>query len=450
MSKQVQNILSNIPAVDLILNHKEIKELSDRFGIFLTKQLLGEALSKIRLEVKNGKINQLDELAVINFVSEYINDYFLDSLRPVINATGVILHTNLGRAPLKDYAIESIKNNSNYSNLEFDLRNAKRRKRGAFLESMICRISGAESALVVNNCAAAVFLSLAILPKNSEVVIPRGELVEIGGGFRMPEVMERSEIRLREIGTTNSTRLSDYENAIASNTSAILSVVPSNFEIVGYKKSCDFKEVADLSKKHKIPFMIDLGSSFLSVNRENTELDLALKAGADLVCFSGDKKLSGPQSGIVVGKTELIEKMRKHPLYRAFRPDKLILSVLESVLIDISKGREGDPFLKNELTIKNRAQSFIEALPFKERVSLIKTQASIGGGSGSENKYNSYAILLKTKNSEKLNKHLRINSPHIITGIREDSLIIDFYTLSESDDPVLLKSLEKIFNSNLL
>ncbi|HLM61492.1 MAG TPA: L-seryl-tRNA(Sec) selenium transferase, partial [Pyrinomonadaceae bacterium] len=385
-------------------------------------------------------------------------------LRRVINATGVIVHTNLGRAPLSENAIEAlIENASRYCTLEYDAATGKRGKRGARVEELLCELTGAESALIVNNCAAAAFLVLTVLARGGEVVISRGELVEIGGDFRVPDVMEQSGATLKEVGATNRTRVSDYERAINENTRLLLKVHPSNYRIVGFTAAPSLTELADLAHQNDILLYEDAGSgAMFDLSRygltDEPVIAESIKAGADVVTFSGDKLLGGVQSGLIVGRRETVERIRKHPLYRALRVDKLIYSALEATLESFRRetALQEIPVLKmlsmTDAEIKERIENFARKLKnelSKEsnlKFETIKGNSVVGGGSAPTAQPVTTLLALKftEMSAAKLEETLRLSDPPIIARILEDKVLLDLRTVSEGEESELLKVLTKI------
>jgi len=385
-------------------------------------------------------------------------------LRRVINATGVIVHTNLGRAPLSENARQAIIENAfGYCTLEYDLATGKRGKRGIRAENLLAELTGAESALIVNNCAAAAFLVLTVLARGGEVIISRGELVEIGGDFRVPDVMEQSGAILKEVGATNRTRVSDYERATNENTRLILKVHPSNYRIVGFTAAPTLAELAELAHQKNIFLYEDAGSgAMFDLSRygltDEPVINDSIKAGADVVSFSGDKLLGGVQSGLIVGRREAIEKIRTHPLYRALRVDKLIYAALEATLESFRREtavRE-IPVLKmlaqTNGELKTRSLKFAEKLSENRRhnedlnIQVIEGNSVIGGGSAPLVQPATTLLTLKHEkmSATKLEESLRVSEPPIITRILDDLVLIDLRTVSESEEVELLKTLERI------
>ncbi len=418
----------------------------------------------IREKWKEGELKELEEKYLENLMKKVFEEYETPSLKRVINATGVVIHTNLGRSPLSEKVIrEIIKVARYYSNLEFDLIEGKRGSRYVHVEEILKEITSAESALVVNNNAAAVLISLNTIAKGKEVIVSRGELVEIGGSFRIPEVMRWAGCILKEVGTTNKTHLFDYENAITENTALLLKVHKSNFEIVGFTQEVSVKELVNLGKKFGLPVMKDLGSgcfvdfSKYGLKKEPTVQEV-LKAGVDIVTFSGDKLLGGPQAGIILGKKELIEKIRKNPLNRALRIDKLTLAGLEATLRlyrDEILAVEHIPILKMILSpreeLKKRAKNLLrklKGLDFKDfSFKVVETVNKTGGGALPTLDLVSYAVAVESPFSPQiLQRKLRENNPSIITRIEEDRVLIDVRCLFDEDYKEIILAFERLGN----
>jgi L-seryl-tRNA(Ser) seleniumtransferase len=354
------------------------------------------------------------------------------SLRRVLNATGVLVHTNLGRAPIADAALDRVVEvGGGYSNLEYDLEGGERGSRQDHLAGLLRRLTGAEAALVVNNNAAAVLLALAALAEGREVVVSRGELIEIGDGFRIPEVLSRSGARLVEVGTTNRTRAADYERAIGPETALLLRVHQSNFRVVGFSEQPRLAEVSVVARRHGLPLVDDLGSGALdSLGDEPTPAE-SLRAGADLVCFSGDKLLGGPQAGIVVGRADLVERLRGHPLQRAVRADKLTLAALEGTLL-----LSLDPDRRDELPVLRMFHEPVEAvLARARRLSALvggeveETVARVGGGALPLAEVPSAACAVE----EALAERLRRGDPPVVALVRDGRTLLDCRTLADAD-----------------
>jgi L-seryl-tRNA(Ser) seleniumtransferase len=354
-------------------------------------------------------------------------------LRRVLNATGVIVHTNLGRAPLASQALERVVDAARgYSNLEYDLADGRRGSRQDHVAAALRRLTGAEAALVVNNNAAAVLLALAALAEGREVVVSRGELIEIGDGFRIPDVLARSGARLREVGTTNRTRASDYERAVGPETGALLRVHQSNFRVVGFTEQPTVAELAAVARRHGIPLVDDLGSGVLGALEGEPSARESLAAGADLVCFSGDKLLGGPQAGVAVGHAELVERLRRHPLQRAVRADKLTLAALEGTLaLYLEPGRAGSevPVLRMlgepPESVRARAAQLAEAVGGE----VEETVARVGGGALPLAELQSFACAVE----EELGAPLREGEPPVVGIVRDGRLLLDCRTLEDAE-----------------
>jgi len=364
---------------------------------------------------------------------EELHDSRRARLRRVLNATGVIVHTNLGRAPLPDEAMERLREvGSGYSNLEYDLGSGTRGSRQDHIGGILRRLTGAEAALVVNNNAAAVLLALAALAEGREVVVSRGELIEIGDGFRIPDVLTRSGARLVEVGTTNRTRAADYERAIGPETGLLLRVHQSNFRVIGFAEQPATAELAAVAARHGLPLVDDLGSGVLTQLPDEPSARDALAAGADLVCFSGDKLLGGPQAGIVVGRSELVERLRRHPLQRALRADKLTLAALEGTLVlylDPVRALREVPVLRMLAEPTEAVHARAIRLAELTGGTVEETVARVGGGALPLAELPSFACAL----DEGLAEPLRRGEPPVVGVVRDGHLLLDCRTLSDAE-----------------
>jgi L-seryl-tRNA(Ser) seleniumtransferase len=361
-------------------------------------------------------------------------------LRRVINATGVIVHTNLGRAPLAEAALDRVRETARgYSNLEYDLAAGGRGSRQDHVADILRRLTGAEAALVVNNNAAAVMLVLAALAEGREVLVSRGELIEIGDGFRIPDVLERSGARLREVGTTNRTRAADYEAAIGPETALLLRVHQSNFRVVGFTAQAALRELGDVAARHGLPLVDDLGSGALVAVEDEPTPRASLAEGADLVCFSGDKLLGGPQAGIVVGRAELVEKLRRHPLQRALRADKLTLAALEGTLALAVDAPDQIPVLRMlrepRETVRARAARLAELVGGE----VEETIARAGGGALPLTELPSFACAVEEELAEKL----RAGDPPVIAVVRDGRTLLDCRTLSDREADEIVEAVRR-------
>jgi L-seryl-tRNA(Ser) seleniumtransferase len=405
----------------------------------------------VRREISSGETGTEEAIALETLehrVVEAVETALAPSLRPVINASGVILHTNLGRAPLTLAAIAELQRTATqYSNLEYDLSAGARGKRDVHLSKLIERLTGAEAAIVVNNCAAAVLVTLAALARDGEVIVSRGELIEIGDGFRIPEIMEQSGAALREVGTTNRTRIADYENAINEKTRLLLRVHPSNFTVTGFTEKPEVAELIALGQRRGLPVVEDLGSGCLvdlsgAGIHEPTARD-SVKAGFSLVLFSGDKLLGGPQAGIIAGKKELVAKVRRHPLFRALRVDKLTITAMEATLRAYLRA-EWDSIPAHRMIrlrveeIAERAEKFADVLrrlmdASDAAIEITDGHSLVGGGSTPAQSLPTKLLRLTSKrySAADLEVRLRLGAPGIpvIARIEEDRLIIDLRTV---------------------
>ncbi len=452
----MENKLRSLPGVEKLLEYPEIKGLMKDFPHQLVVDVIRENLGFYRTSIAQGQQPPSSDEIVSN-VSSQLLVFLTPRLRPLINATGVVLHTNLGRAPLSQESIDAMnKVSRGYSNLEFDLEKGERGSRHGFIESLLCRITGAEAGLVVNNNASAVLLGLTALAKRKEVIISRGQAVEIGGGFRIPEVMQQSGAKLIEVGTTNRTYIQDYEKAITPRTLALMRVHTSNFKIVGFSESVVLEEVVALSKKSNLMVFDDLGSGCLldtalfGLEHEPTVQE-SISQGADLALFSGDKLLGGPQAGIIVGKKIYLDKLKKHPLMRAMRLDKTRLAALEATLIHYLKGEALAKIpvwqmISMPITeIEHRAQSWAGCLD--KNVQVISGESVIGGGSmpgaGLPTRLLAVNCARKSTLAQKLAGWLRAQDTPVVARISDNVLLLDPRTVSPVEDPIIIKTLQK-------
>ena len=419
--------LRDLPSVDTVVGDPRLARVCERQGRELVVAAARTALSRAREEIRAG----FDPGDVVERVEQEANERSRPRLRRVLNATGVVVHTNLGRAPLPAAALERVREAAaGYSNLEYDLDAGARGSRQDHVAPLLRDLTGAEAALVVNNNAAAVLLALAALAEGQEVLVSRSELLEIGDGFRIPEVLARSGARLVEVGTTNRTRLGDYETGVSEDTAVLLRVHQSNFRIVGFTERPPPGELARLAERRRLLLVDDLGSGALVDLGDEPTARASLAAGADLVTFSGDKLLGGPQAGIVVGRADLVERLRRHPLQRAVRADKLTLAALEGTLALYRRGRRGDvPVLRllDEPAASVRARA--ERLASLTGGSLEPTVARVGGGALPLAEMESFACALE----ERLAGPLRAGDPPVVGIVRDGRLLLDCRTLAESE-----------------
>jgi len=444
--------LRDIPSVDQILHNPRTEQLLGSYGHAWTVSAIRELQEDLRQSVQNIAEMPSDE-ELISSLESILEHQSQPSLRAVINATGVLLHTNLGRAPLSRAALEAVERVANgYSTLEYDLAKGSRSKRDMHASTLLTHLTGCESALVVNNNAAAVLLALSALAKGKKVAISRSQLVEIGGGFRIPDVMKQSGAKLVEVGTTNRTRLSDFEQAIAEGASMLLVAHQSNFKMIGFTEEPALEDLAKLAHQHNLPLMVDLGSGALldtakyGLAHESTVQE-TLSKGADLVCFSGDKLLGGPQAGILVGQTDLLAKIRLHPLYRAIRADKLCLAALSATLLHYLKGEAEQEIplyqmLSRSLEdLTSQVQRWIDRL---QDGSALEGLSTVGGGSLPGETLPTCLFALKVKSPTNFAAQLRETNPPIIARVQEDLLLLDPRTVLPWQEETLLTSLQTI------
>jgi L-seryl-tRNA(Ser) seleniumtransferase len=416
--------LRDLPSVDELARDPRLAEAPHELAVTAARA----ALDRARTEIQAGGDPDVHALAAAELAAAQAF-----KLRRAINATGVIVHTNLGRAPLGEAALDRVLEvGRGYSNLEYDLAEGKRGSRQDHIGSILTRLTGAEAALVVNNNAAAVLLALAALANGRDVLVSRGELIEIGDGFRIPDVLTRSGARLVEVGTTNRTRIADYEAALSDETAVILRVHQSNFRLVGFTEQPDLAELAQLARRHELPLVDDLGSGALIDLGDEPTAWASLSAGADLVSFSGDKLLGGPQAGILVGQKDLVERLRRHPLQRALRADKLSLAALEATLalyFDPERARREIPVLRMLeepiATVRDRAELLAQLVGGE----VEETVARVGGGALPLLELPSFACAIE----EELGPRLRAGQPPVVGIVRDGRLLLDCRTVSDAE-----------------
>jgi len=440
--------------VDRLLKAEGAAPLLAAFGHEAVVEALREILAEARAKAQRGEPVP-SESALLEQAAAWLARAFTPRPRPVINATGVILHTNLGRAPLSSAALAAIRAAAAYSDLEFDLQTGERGERQAAVEDLLCRLTGAEAALVVNNNAAAVLLALTVLARGRGVLISRGQLIEIGGGFRIPEVMAQSGARLIEVGTTNRTHLRDYEEPLArgEDVALILRAHHSNFRMIGFVAEVPLAELVALGARYGIPVMDDLGSGALLDTAafglaHEPMVQESVAAGAAVVCFSGDKLLGGPQAGILVGKRDLLARMRRHPLMRALRPDKLTLAALSATLLHYLKGeatREVPVWRMIAAPLaelEERARSWAAALQAEGiPVDIRPARATVGGGSLPGETLPSVALVLRPPDPEAMMGALRRARPPIIARVQDDAVWFDVRTVLPDQAADLLRGI---------
>ena len=464
--------LRALPSVDALLRTREAATLRDTLGAERLTALARAVTDELREELRSGSetASTNGDPARAALLAEAARRLSLSAererargLRRVINATGVVLHTNLGRAPLSEAARRAVAEEAaGYCTLEYDTETGARGRRGARAEALLAELTGAEDALVVNNCAAAALLVLSALAREGETVVSRGELVEIGGDFRVPDVMAQSGTTMVEVGTTNRTRLSDYERAVNERTRLLMRVHPSNYRIVGFTSAPALEELARLAHEHGLLLYEDAGSGALidlaphGLSGEPVIRD-SISQGADVVTFSGDKLLGSAQAGLVVGRREVIERLRRHPLYRALRADKLALAALEATLEAYRRGRAAleVPALRmlsaTRADIEARARSFTERLRSRLdqatlNFDIIDGESAVGGGSAPTTHPPTSLVALThpTHSADALDRRLRQHTPPVVARILDGRLVLDLRTVSEPEEGELLEALERV------
>jgi L-seryl-tRNA(Ser) seleniumtransferase len=467
ITENQQALLRMIPGVDSILEVAKTDTFFDNVPKSVLIRSIRSVVEQLRMLILDDQQAiteaELSSSSVFNKIKKSVHKMMTPNLIRIINATGVVIHTNLGRSLLADDAIENLLTIARrYSNLEFDLSKGTRGSRYSIVEDILCEISGAESAMVVNNNAGAVFLSLETIAKGKKVIVSRGELVEIGGSFRIPDVMARSGGILKEVGTTNRTHLRDYENAIEHDTALLLKVHTSNYSIVGFTADVSLESLVDLGERYKIPVMEDLGSgTFVDFSKygllKEPTVQESVKTGADIITFSGDKLLGGPQAGIIVGKNNIIEKIKKNPINRALRIDKLTLAALESTLRhyrNIEKEMDAIPTLRLMTLpfdlIESNAKTLFKMLENlgdpKLSVSLIDIFSRPGGGSLPLLKLPSKGVGVKVEgiSTNALEKQMRDDECPIIGRIEEDLFIMDLRTILTDELQLIENAFKRI------
>ncbi|MBF0345456.1 MAG: L-seryl-tRNA(Sec) selenium transferase [Nitrospirae bacterium] len=447
----IEKTLRSIPSVDRLIKTKQVQGWLSVYQRQIVVRAIREAVEIQRKAIREGKTQNVDVDIILSIAQSKLTALAACQLRPVINATGVVIHTNLGRAPLSKTVLNNVVAVAEgYSNLEYDLTVGARGKRYVHVLQRIMELTNAEDATVVNNNAAAVFLCLNALAAGKEVIVSRGELVEIGGSFRVPEIMAQSGAILREVGTTNKTHLADYENAINESTALILKVHKSNFKITGFTQEVSIEELSVLAHRHGIGVMYDLGSGCLvdlkplGVYTEPSVAEI-VKKDVDIVMFSGDKLLGGPQSGIIVGRSSYVERVRRHPISRAVRVDKMTLAALEATLIeysDVIKAKQAIPILRmlfqDIKDIRVRARKIVSKIKGIDNivdVTISKDVSQVGGGALPGFEVQTYVVRIRPQSIavELLQKRLYETTPPVIARIKDDQLLLDARTIKDSE-----------------
>lgn len=451
----MKELLRALPKVDELLRSPELAGLCLDYGQRAVTEGVRAEVNALRQDILTGQCRALPDTAQLcRRICQRVRRDAMPSFRPVINGTGVLLHTNLGRACLSVKAAQAAYDAAcQYSNLEYDLSSGRRGTRYSHVEDLLCRLTGAESALVVNNNAAAVLLVLSALTQGGQVIVSRGELVEIGGAFRVPEIMEACGAQLKEVGATNKTHLYDYQRAICDSTRAIMKVHTSNYRIVGFSETPELADLVALGHREGLPVLEDLGSGSLvelerfGLHGEPT-VQASLRAGVDVVTFSGDKLLGGPQAGIILGRKQYIDILKKHPLNRAMRVDKMTLAALEATLRCYEAGTETEIPVIGMLSadpeaLKQKAQRLLDALSEAGIAGqLVPAQSQVGGGSVPNQSLASYAAAL-TGDAALLEQKLRLGPHPIIGRIHEGKYLLDVRTLREEDFPLIVQAVRE-------
>src|SRR5687767_1937289 len=461
-------LLRALPSVDALLRTEIGQSVRTTAGAEQQTNLAREVIEKLRAEILAGTVAVNDGDASSALVAEaeqrlaILNQQQTTrGVRRIINATGVILHTNLGRAPLSEAARRAVAAASAYCNLEFDLNSGNRGRRGARAEDLLATLTGTEAALVVNNCAAAALLVLTVLAREGETLVSRGELVEIGGDFRVPEVMGQSGTRMVEVGTTNRTKLTDYQKAISDDTRLIMRVHTSNYRIVGFTKTPTLKELATLAHENGLLLYEDAGSGALI---DFTQFGItgepiireSFAAGVDVISFSGDKLLGGPQAGLLVGRDEVIERMRKHSLYRALRADKLRIAALEATLDAYARSATTTELPTHQMIsmtfadLKARVTSFIEQVHSPNASDLhfeiVEGESAIGGGAAPTSRLQTplVAITHAKLSANQIEEQIRQSDPPVIARIEDDRVLLDLRTVTTGDEATLASAVTSL------
>ncbi len=457
--------LRHLPSVDALMRSETGKSLRTAAGDEQLTLLARQVTKELRAEILSGKLDSKTAATVADEAERRLllhhEQQSARSVRRVINATGVILHTNLGRAPLSAAARRAIEEASEYCNLEFDLNSGSRGRRGARAEDLLAMLTGTEAALVVNNCAAAALLVLTVFARGGETIVSRGELVEIGGDFRVPEVMAQSNTKMVEVGTTNRTKLSDYQKAITSATRLIMRVHTSNYRIVGFTHTPSLRELAELAHSEGILLYEDAGSGALIDFTPYGIADEPLiresfAAGADVITFSGDKLLGGPQAGLVVGRSEVIERLRTNPLYRALRADKLRIAALEATLDSYAREAAANEIPTHKMIgmslddLNARTSAFVQLaspnLSANATIEVLASESVIGGGAAPTTRLPTPVISIadRTLDANQIEAALRRWNPPVISRIEGDRVLLDLRTVSEADEPAIQAALAQV------
>ena len=445
------DVRRKVPSVDAILRSAPGQRASRTVGRAVLKRTLTRELDEVRAAAADGHEPPIADEILARAVGVAANA--THGQEPVINATGVIIHTNLGRAPLAERAVKAIaRAAAGYTDLEVERSTGVRGSRGARAELLLAALTGADASMIVNNCAAALVLALAALAKGKKVLVSRGELIEIGGEFRIPDIMRASGARLVEVGTTNRTRPADFRNAIDQTTAAILQVHPSNYRVVGFTAAATTEQLAAIARKAGVPLLYDVGSGLLDAERgvpgEEPSAHQALADGADLVTFSGDKLLGGPQAGCIAGRADLIATLRKHPLARAVRVDKLQAAAMEATLTMYATGAHADIPVHRMIheqvdTLAKRASTLTEAIGGDlEGAHLVRCESVVGGGSVPGQSLPSWGVRVRVPDPVAFTARLRTGSPSVFCRTNDDHVLLDVRTITDQQVPDVARAVQ--------
>ena len=451
----MQKHLKNIPSIDKVLSMPDIRALLKVFSSDQVTNMARDKIAELRESILSGETPK-DINQIVENIKHAAHKKWRSWPNKVINGTGIILHTNLGRSPISDEALIAAREVSlNYTDLELNLSSGKRGSRQDHISSLLCDLTGAEAGFVVNNNAAATLLALTALTSGKEVIVSRAEAVEIGGGFRIPDVLSQSGAKLIEVGTTNRTYGKDYSEAISDNTAAIMSIHASNFKVVGFTHQATISELVEIGRNKNVPVIHDVGSGSL-LNTENFGLDAeprpqdSIRAGADICLFSGDKLLGGPQAGIIVGKKKYVQILARHPLARAFRIDKMNLAALSATLVHYVKGEElkkipiWEMISASEENLRSRAMSILEQINCSFlSPDVISTRSAVGGGSLPGSSQPSIGLRLMTENPDEFARLLRESEFPTIGRIDSNNNILDMRTIRKHQDESLAVSINQ-------
>lgn len=448
LSVSEAELLRKIPQVDAVLREPAVRRVEADWGPALARRFVGDEIERDRVQAHRG-VEPGDARAIADRVAVRAAELHRDRLRRVINATGVVLHTNLGRAHLSTAAERAARDAAGYVNLEYDLGTGERGTRAPVAATLLAALTGAEAAVVVNNNAAALLLALAALARGREVIVSRGELIEIGGEFRLPEIMEASGALLREVGTTNRTHTKDYRRALGDKTALVLKVHPSNYQVVGFTKEPPLADLLAITHEAGVSLLYDIGSGLLQQDDGmpgEPDAAGAIAAGCDLVCFSGDKLLGGPQAGVLAGRRVLIEACRRNPIARAVRADKLTLAAMEATALTHARADAGDiPALgavrATSAELKTRAERIVAGLPSGD-ARVEPGESVTGGGSLPGRTLATFLVVARYPRPDILAAVLRANDPPVVGRVEDGRLVLDLRTVHPSDDATVIAALQ--------